>query len=301
MKRWLKLNKIVTIWLIAGSAAAVVTAAALRLDRPDGARELRQSITWRVPDSTTAELDQAFAVAKPWTDFSNRAVQAGILPHHGLVGPLMAGWVMGLQAQQAPQTVVILGPDHHNAGRGYMTSAMVDWQTPDGRVVIDRALVSALIEKNVVVNDPELIQVEHGVYTVIPYIHRAWPAAKVVTIAIKGDARPDRIATLAEELDRALGPNDLVIATVDFSHYTTAIDALRADEESVAVIRRGDVDAALRLPVDSPPAISLILEYAKRRSLVYHQIAHTTSAQFTGQLDAQSTTSYLSTYFVAAK
>lgn len=301
MKRWLRLNKFITFWLIAGSAAAVTTAAALRLDRKETALEVRPSVAWRVPDSTVAELGQAFAAAEPWTKTPNGLVAAGIIPHHGLVGSIMAGWVSSLSLQPAPETVVIVGPDHKNAGHGYMTSTLVDWQTPDGIAQVDRELVQGLFDEGLVVNDSELIQAEHGVYTAIPYIHRAWPLATVVTIAIKGDARPDRIAKLAEELDRALGVNDLVVATVDFSHYTTAIDALRADEESLEVIRRGDVDAALRLPVDSPPAISLILEYAKRRSLTYQQIAHTTSAQFTGQLDAQSTTSYLSAYFTAAR
>ncbi len=253
---------------------------------------------WPVPDSTVAELDRAFTLAPAWVMQSDEPVVAGITPHHALVSPIIAAWFLGLKTQPAPTTVVIIGPDHHNAGAGYITTATTDWQTPDGIARVDRTLVTVLAQSDDVVIDPKLIRSEHGVYTAIPYIYRVWPRATIVTLAIKGDRRPDRLQRLASRLDQLLGKNDLVIATVDFSHYRPAIDALLEDQESLSVIARGDVEGALGIPVDSPPAISLILRYEKIRQLNYRQLVHTTSAQFTGQLDAQSTTSYVSAYFV---
>ncbi len=224
-------------------------------------------------------------------------VSAGIIPHHALVSPIIAGWFAGMSQQTRPTTIVVVGPDHQDRGVGYMTTAVTDWKTPDGALKVNRELVGSLRISGDVVIDPELIRSEHGVYTALPYIHRTWPAARVITIAVKSDDRPDRLARLAQHLDTALQPNDLVLATVDFSHDTAAVDALRADAISLDVIRRGDATAAFSIPVDSPPAISLLLTLAQRRALRFQQIAHTTSAQFTGILDAPSTTSYLSAYF----
>lgn len=293
MKRWWKSSK---IFLVAGSAAAVVTAAALGISTtPRDATN--NPARWTIPDVSRSDLDFAFDQATRWTVQPNEAVQAGILPHHALVSPIIAGWFIGVDDQAAPSTVVIIGPDHYNRGAGYMTTAAVEWQTPDGIVNVNRQLIDILVDNSDVVIDEQLIKTEHGVYTVLPYVKRKWPKAKVVTIAVKGDARPDRLARLAQRLDENLGANDLVLATVDFSHYTTAIDALRADQESLRVLTRGDADAALTIPVDAPPAISFLLTYTKRRSLSYQQLVHTTSAQFTGQLDTQSTTSYVSAYF----
>ena len=296
MKRWSKSNKL-QIGLI--SAAAVLTAAALTFNSI-GARTPVATATWTVPDVTHAEITAAFTGAGPWTKAPNGTVRAGIVPHHGLVSPMIAGWFASLQEEQSPATVVIIGPDHENRGAGYLTTARVDWVTPEGLVRVHTELVDDLVETDHVVIDEGLLQSEHGVYTVLPYVRRAWPAARVVTIAVKGDARPDRINRLAQVLVEKLDVHDIVLATVDFSHYTTAIDALAADQESLGVIERGDATAAFSIPVDSPPAISLVLEYAKRRSLTYQQLFHTTSAQFVGQPDVQSVTSYLSAYFVSA-
>lgn len=287
-------------WLIILGTTVVLSAAVL------GIWTTRKPLssageTWRIPEITLTNLDQAFAVAQPWQRTPAGEVRAGIMPHHTLVSPIIAAWFSGLRDQPAPATVVIIGPDHHNAGVGYATTATTDWQTPDGRVVVNRELVRALTVSGDVTLDSILIHKEHGVYTTIPYIHRVWPNAKVVTIALKGDRRPDRLDRLASNLQRLLKTNDLVIASVDFSHYITAVDALREDEQSLAVVAAGDAEAALRIPVDSPPAISLLLRYVNLRKLQYQQLLHTTSAQFTGQREAHSTTSYLSAYFVAKK
>lgn len=253
---------------------------------------------WTVPDITLAALDTAFRLAPQWAVQPNGQVGAGIAPHHSLVSPIIAAWFSALGDQPAPGTIVLIGPDHHNAGAGYITTATTDWRTPDGAVLVDQRVVADLVGSGNAILDPQLIRYEHGVYTAISFTHRVWPRAKVVTLAIKGDLRSDRLDRLANELDLLLGKNDLVLATVDFSHYVTAIDALKDDRASLEVIAHGDAEAALRIPVDSPPAISLVLRYAKLRQLAYQQLVHTTSAQFTGQFDAQSTTSYLSTYFI---
>lgn len=252
---------------------------------------------WPVPDSTLADVDAAFRLAPSWVKQPTGIVQAGILPHHALVSPILAAWFVGLASQPRPRTVVIIGPDHQNAGAGYITTAGTSWQTPDGVVQVNHDLVTRLVETGNAVLDPALIRNEHGVYTAISYIHRTWTEAKIVTLAVKGDLRPDRLQRLARELHEFLGPNDLVIATVDFSHNQPTREALIEDEKSLEVIRRGDAAAALNIPVDSPPAISLVLRFAQLRQLNFQQLVHTTSAEFSGQSDASSTTSYLSAYF----
>lgn len=284
-------------WFVGLTTTAAIAAVVLGVLTTSG-RPRQTAGGWTVPDITLAGLETAFGLAPQWAVQPNGQVGAGIVPHHGLVSPIMAAWFSALGDQPAPGTIVLIGPDHHNAGAGYITTAITDWRTPDGAVQIDQRVVADLVGSGNAILDPQLIRYEHGVYTVIPFAHRVWPKAKIVTLAIKGDLRSDHLDRLANELDLLLGENDLVLATVDFSHYVTAIDALKNDQVSLEVIARGDVEGALRIPVDSPPAISLVLRYAKLRQLTYQQLVHTTSAQFTGQLDAQSTTSYLSAYFV---
>lgn len=251
-----------------------------------------------VPDVTLAELDAAFTASSPYVHQAIGPVGAGILPHHELVGPLLAAFFLGLHPDVAPSTIVILGPDHPNIGNNYATTGCLDWQTPYGTVQCDDRLVSGLLQSNLAGQDETLLAREHGVYTIVPYLRRVFPKAKIVQIALKGDQRPDRLEELAKYFNTNLGPNDLVLASVDFSHYKNLVSAWQDDDLSLRVIRDLDPDAALNIPVDSPPAISLLLRYVRLRNLKEQQLLAMNSAEFTNELSLPSTTSYLNAYFV---
>lgn len=116
-------------------------------------------------------------------------------------------------------------------------------------------------------------------------------------MAIKGDSRPDRLEALAKYFTEHLGPDSLILASVDFSHYKGLIDSRQDDNTSLQVIANLDYEAALNIPVDSPMAISLVLRYSRLRCLHEQRLLTMNSAEFTKTLDAPSTTSYLNSYF----
>lgn len=76
-----------------------------------------------------------------------------------------------------------------------------------------------------------------------------------------------------------------------------AAGAWADDQQSLPVIACGDAAAALTIPVDSPPAVSLLLRFAALRRLRYEQLEHANSAEMLGDLTIPSTTSYLTAYF----
>lgn len=250
-----------------------------------------------VQETSAAAVHDAFARAPAFLKPANGRVRAGIMPHHTLVAPLLAAFFRGIAEQTPPETVVVLGPDHGNLGRDYITTTKNSWQTPDGVVAVNGGLVDALVGAGLVSVDDQVLRGEHGVFAVLPYLKRVFPDAMIVQLAIHGDLRPDKLNDVAETLVRMLKPNDLVIASVDFSHYKDATGAWTDDAVSLPVIRQLDTEAALGIPVDSPPSISLLLQYAQLERLQYQELVHTNSAEFLHDLTLQSTTSYLTAYF----
>ncbi len=250
-----------------------------------------------VPKTSSWAVNEAFEQAVSFTTEPRGHVVAGIVPHHTLVAPLIAAFFSGLGPSHRPSTVVVVGPDHENQGIGYVTTTEDSWSTPDGTLSADRRIIQALVDRRVAAYDNALIRGEPGVSAVLPYLKHRFPDASVVPLAIRGDLRSDRLDQLADALDELLGPDDLVIASVDLSHYKDAAGAWSDDALSLPVIERMDAEAALTIPVDSPPSISLLLRYVDLRGLSYQELVHTNSAEFLHDLTMQSTTSYLTAYF----
>lgn len=281
------------LWSGGGLAVVAVLIGGVVLFRSSG----NSASVVPVPDASSWAVNEAYGTAAPYTFPPNGKVAAGIVPHHTLVAPLIAAFFSGLDASHRPSTVVIIGPDHGNLGTAYVTTANDSWDTPDGTVSADQSTIQALVDRGVAAYDDGLIRNELGVYAILPYLKHQLPDASIVPLAIRADLRSDKLDTLADTLAKLLGPDDLVIASVDFSHYKDVVGAWSDDAVSLPVIRRLDADAALAIPVDSPPSISLLLRYAKLRGLSYQELVHTNSAEFLHDLTLQSTTSYLTAYF----
>ncbi len=250
-----------------------------------------------VQETSAAAVQEAFERSASFLKPANGRVRAGILPHHTLVAPLLAAFFSGIAEQTPPETVVILGPDHGNLGRDYVTTTKHSWQMPDGTLAVNSELVDALVSAGLASVDDQVLRGEHGVFAVLPYLKRVFPDAKIVQLAIRADLRPDKLRLLAIELRNRLEPNDLVVASVDFSHYKDATGAWTDDAVSLPVIRKIDVEAAFGIPVDSPPAIYLLLQYARLQDLKYQELVHMNSAEFLHDLTLPSATSYLTAYF----
>jgi AmmeMemoRadiSam system protein B len=100
----------------------------------------------------------------------------------------------------------------------------------------DREKVAALAKALGVRLEPDVFNGEHGVSTLIPYIARYFPRAKVVAMAYRGEppVRQPMGRKLAQALAPAFGPegrakNFLLIST-DFAHHGNPASTAAKDE-----------------------------------------------------------------------
>jgi len=160
-----------------------------------------------------------------------------IVPHAGYVysGPV-AGRAYARLAPWASQIrrVVLLGPAHRVALRGLAVPTVDAFETPLGRVAIDREARAALLDLPQVARDDRAHAMEHSLEVQLPFLQTVLgPSFTLLPLAV-GDASP---ADVAEVIERLWGGEEtLIVVSSDLSHYLPYVDAQATDRTTAARI-----------------------------------------------------------------
>ena len=237
-----------------------------------------------------------FRAAPPATPSTQKIISA-VIPHHLLAGRYLASFFNTI-SNASPSVVVLLGPNHPQAGRNTIVTGLEDWRTPYGTLPINQNIISALVSTKLVTVDDSLIGSEHTISADVPFIKKTWPSATLVPLIIKESASNEQITNVAQTLKNILPADAVVIASVDFSHYLPERVANFHDELSENVLATSDVARVNQLEVDSQPSLRLLLLYnALSGATKFHKVFHTNSATLSGSPDIAKTTSHLLGYF----
>ncbi len=167
------------------------------------------------------------------------------VPHHLLAADLMAAAFARVQGHNY-RRIVILSPDHFHRSRSPFAVTCRDFDTTLGRVATDRAAVRQLLN-NPLVSESSLFSHEHGVQVLLPFIAHYCPSALIVPIAVRNSSQPADWDSLARTLAPLLTPETLLVQSTDFSHYLSAPEARRRDQETLRVLSGGDPREVLSL------------------------------------------------------
>jgi len=218
---------------------------------PDDARELRAMIG-------ECLKDRAVAGAPP---------KALIVPHAGYeYSGSVAGSAYALikAARGTITRVVLLGPSHRVAFAGVAVSSASQFSTPLGDVPVDQeavALIRALPQ--VTVLDRAHAR-EHSLEVHLPFLQVVLGDFALVPLVV-GAASPVEVGEVLELLWG--GPETLIVASSDLSHFHDYRTARRMDEATSAAIEGlryediGDDDACGRI------SVSGLLRVARRLGL----------------------------------
>jgi AmmeMemoRadiSam system protein B len=170
------------------------------------------------------------------------AVQAVIAPHAGYVysGPI-AGTAFAAVAQRrgSVRRVVNLGPSHYVAFEGVALSGDAAFDTPLGRVRVDRDACDMLLQlPSFAVRDAAHVR-EHALETHLPFLQVALGEFDYVPMVF-GDVDPGDIAAA---LARLWDDRTLIVVSSDLSHYHEYDDARRLDRAVADAIERLDPHA----------------------------------------------------------
>ncbi len=155
-----------------------------------------------------------------------------VAPHAGYIySGSIAGKIYGMI--KAPDTVLILGPNHHGTGNPVAIYPDGEWITPLGNLQINEEL-NRLIKEHAgfAVFDSVAHRYEHSLEVQAPFIRYLWPEAKISAICI-GFFDYCMVEEMGRGIARAIDESNeeiLIVASSDMTHYESAKNALMKDE-----------------------------------------------------------------------
>jgi len=258
---------IATGWPLSAAALALIAFTLLFLpSTPHQAGPASAAIARPVHPLTFFD-DQAFAQALNRAEAADPTPMPGaravIVPHHWLAGHLILGSLRDLAASGDYRRIILMGPDHVNAGGAAITTSDLPWQTPFGLVEPDSEAIRRLTSNGVALSEPSVLTYEHAVAGIVPAIAYFLPEARLVPLVLRSDLTPTEVETLAAALAPLLDDETALIAAVDFSHYLSAEQARQNDDETLAALQSLDSSRILSFSnehVDSPASIAAVME-----------------------------------------
>ena len=197
-----------------------------------------------------------------------RPPKAIIAPHAGYIysGPIAASVYARLAPlRQDVARVVLLGPAHRVAFGGIAVSGAEAFETPLGRVPLDREAAARLLASvpGVVTSDEAHAQ-EHSLEVHLPFLQTVFDRFTLLPLVV-GGAPPDLVARVLEAVWG--GPETLVVISSDLSHYLDYGAAQAMDRETCAAIERLDGNALTHPQACGRVPVAGILDLARRRGM----------------------------------
>ncbi len=160
----------------------------------------------------------------------------GILaPHAGYVySGAVAGAVFG--SVEIPDTVIILGPNHHGLGGPASLFPAGEWLTPLGSVTIESRLSELVLRSSRILrSDSSAHRFEHSIEVQIPFLQYLRPEVQIVPICLSYlDYESCRaLGTSLAQSIKTFGKHVLIVASTDMSHYEP--DAVARNKDNLAL------------------------------------------------------------------
>jgi AmmeMemoRadiSam system protein B len=205
------------------------------------------------PERLAADVDAYLAEAT--TDPTAPTPKALIAPHAGYV---YSGSIAGsayrllLPLRERVRRIVLIGPAHRIALQGLAASQADAFETPLGKVRVDRDAVAKLLELPQVVPLEAAHATEHSLEVQLPFLQRVLADFELVPL-VAGDASAEDVA---EVLELCWGGDETrIVISSDLSHYHAYAEARRLDAATTRAIEAldpaalGSDSACGRVPV----------------------------------------------------
>ena len=223
------------------------------------------------PDALLEALRASFAGACP-PEEGAPVPKALVVPHAGYVysGPIAASAYLRLQpARSVIRRVVLLGPSHRVPLDGLAVPSSGAFATPLGAVpVADDARAAALALPRVSVQDLAHAA-EHSLEVQLPFLQVVLDSFEVLPLAV-GRGRPEDVAAVLDALWG--GPETVILASTDLSHYRRYDEAREQDRRTAEAIVAADPEAIGDLDACGSHALRGLLAAARARHLAVEQI-----------------------------
>jgi MEMO1 family protein len=167
------------------------------------------------------------------------APEALIAPHAGYVysGEVAAAAFATLRDARGTDRVVVIGPAHYIPVAGVAVPTADAFETPLGRVQVDRQALAAIADLPFVTPSDNAHAPEHALEVELPFLQSVLGSFTIVPLLV-GDADPRQVAEVIRRLWG--GAETVLVVSSDLSHYHDDRTARGLDAATAAAIERGD-------------------------------------------------------------
>jgi len=179
-----------------------------------------------------------------------RALRGLMCPHAGYYysGAAAAHAYARLAEDGAPETAILMGPNHRAIGAPIAILSRGVFRTPLGEVPIDTSTAETIEQLVPVVREDENAHIpEHSLEVQLPFLQTVAPKARIVPIVfgrVYYDSETvDVLKALGKALASLLGDpayHRVLIASTDLMHYVPRDEAYRMDEIALQAVRELD-------------------------------------------------------------
>lgn len=285
----------------------------------------------QVETRSTSEYIDPTTWSQPTIRVSDN-VTAVILPHHLLVQSHIDKFYQELAAKNNYSRIVLLAPNHFSYGLGMIQSTdlinteekTIDYtsrQMLRTAPALEQAWITTLETARVLQISPRYFSREHGLFIHYPFIKKYFPEVSIVPIIIKRGTSQQALMQLGEELQSLINAErgrTLLLASLDFSHYTSEKWAVQQDQRMLHWLRKLDGDIEIPSPnltevlsmgealdkqnseavaIDSPEVLYLLAWLMREQKAAWHFWARTSSASLLNGVPAQDNTSHIFGFF----
>jgi MEMO1 family protein len=146
-------------------------------------------------------------------------VLAYLVPHAGYrFSGKVAGWAYRQIQPNGYDRIIILGPSHYAAFRGFSIAKARAWRTPLGDVPVDSEVCKALRRDRLHVAKESIHQREHSIEMQLPFLQSRLKKFTIVPILV-GQLRTGDSAAIAKAIKPHLTKTTLIIVSSDLIHY----------------------------------------------------------------------------------
>ena len=166
--------------------------------------------------------------------------KALIAPHAGYIysGSTAAAAFATLPGSaQIFARIVLIGPAHYVAIRGVAIPTADAFETPLGRVPVDRTTLSKITDLPFVSRNDAAHAPEHALEVELPFLQTVLPSFTLLPLVV-GDATAHEVAHVLARLWS--GPETLLVISSDLSHYHAYETARGLDAATAGAIENGD-------------------------------------------------------------
>ncbi|HOO50166.1 MAG TPA: AmmeMemoRadiSam system protein B [Alphaproteobacteria bacterium] len=154
-----------------------------------------------------------------------------VVPHAGYIySGAVAGAVYA--RVEIPNTVIILGPNHHGIGSKAAIYPPGEWDTPLGNVAIEQQLSKLILQHaSFVEEDSTAHHYEHSLEVQVPFLQHVKPDISIVPLCLGfGDyASSELLGRALAKAIKDFKKEVLVVASSDMSHYEP-VDVARHED-----------------------------------------------------------------------